>query len=156
MRTLVLIAAASVLFAGAAAQEDPGTGALVVERTAGRVELPVVSLNVDLQVTGTAVRGTIEQRFLNSERDEIDATYVFPLPEGAAVDDLTLTVDGRSWIGEIQEKEEAQKTFERAKVEGKRAGLVEQHRPNIFKTSVANIPAGSEVSVTLSFLDEAE
>ena len=37
VRTLVLIAAASVLFAGAAAQEDPGTGALVVETAAGRV-----------------------------------------------------------------------------------------------------------------------
>jgi len=156
VRTLVLIAAASVLFAGAAAQEDPGTGALVVETAAGRVELPVVGLNVDLYVTGTSVRGTIVQRFLNSESDTIDATYVFPLPEGAAVDHLTLQVDGRSWVGEIQEKEEAQMTFERAKVEGKRAGLVEQHRPNIFKTSVANIPAGSEVSVTLAFLDEAE
>ena len=102
VRTLVLIAAASVLFAGAAAQEDPGTGALVVETAAGRVELPVVGLNVDLYVTGTSVRGTIVQRFLNSESDTIDATYVFPLPEGAAVDHLTLQVDGRSWVGEIR------------------------------------------------------
>jgi len=156
VRTLVLIAAASALFAGAAAQEDPGTGALVVKTGAGRMELPVVGVNVDLYVTGTSVRGTIVQRFENAASETVDATYVFPLPEGAAVDYLTLQVDGRSWVGEIQEKEEAKKTFERAKVEGKRAGLVEQHRPNIFSTSVANIPAGSEISVTLSFLDEAE
>jgi Ca-activated chloride channel family protein len=156
VRPLVLIAAASVLFTAAAALEDPGTGALVAETAAGRVELPVAELSVDLYVSGTSVRSTIVQRFENPGRDTIDATYVFPLPEGAAVDYLTLEVNGRRWVGEIQETEEARKTFERARVEGKRAGLVEQHRPNIFRTSVANIPAGSEVTVTLSFLDEAE
>jgi Ca-activated chloride channel family protein len=156
VRPLVLLAAASVLCAGAAAQEDPGTGALVAETASGRVELPIVDLTVDLEVNGTSVRGTIEQRFVNPGGEAIDGTYVFPLPEGAAVDYLSLSVDGRSWVGEIQEKEEARRTFERAKVGGKRAGLVEQHRPNIFRTSVANIPAGSEVSVTLSFLDEAD
>jgi Ca-activated chloride channel family protein len=156
VRALVLIAAASVMFAGAAAQEDPGTGALLATIGGERVALPVTSVDVDLYVTGTSVRGTIVQRFQNPEREPFDATYVFPLPEDAAVDYLRLEVDGRIWVGEIQEKEEARKTFERAKAEGKRAGLVEQHRPNIFKTSIANVPAGSEVSVTLSFLGEAE
>lgn len=156
MRGLVLLAAASVLATGAAAQEGPGTGALLADIGGERVELPVASISVELTITGTVVRGTIEQRFENPAGTTLDATYVFPLPEGAAVDGLFLTVGGRRFAGEIREKEEARRTFERAKAAGKRAGLVEQHRPNLFRTSVAGIPPGDIVTVSLTYLDDAD
>ena len=156
MRPLVLIAAASVLFTAAAAQEDPGTGALLATIGGERVALPVTSTSVELTVTGTIVRGVIEQRFENPADVPLEAIYLFPLPEGAAVDGLTLTIAGRRFAGEIREKEEARRTYERAKESGKRAGLVEQHRPNLFRTAVAGIPAGETVMVRLSYLDDAD
>ena len=156
MRRLVLIAAASALFAGAAAQEDPGTGTLLATIEGERVALPVRSIEVSLDVTGTIVRGTIEQRFDNPYDRPLEARYVFPLPEGAAVDGLTLTVGGRRFAGEIREREEARKVYERAKETGRRAGLVEQHRPNLFQTSVAGIRSGEPVIVRLTYLDDAD
>jgi Ca-activated chloride channel homolog len=156
VRGLVLIAAASVLATGAAAQEDPGTGALLATIGGERVELPVASVEVELTITGTIVRGTIEQKFENPADERLDATYVFPLPEGAAVDGLSLTVGGRRFAGEIREREEAKATFERARAAGRGAGLVEQHRPNLFKTSVAGIPPRDVVTVQLTYLDDAD
>jgi Ca-activated chloride channel family protein len=97
----------------------------------------------------------LTQSFENPTDETLEAVYVFPLPEGAAVDGLELTVGDHRYRGEIREKEEARKTYEQAKVEGKGAGLVEQHRPNIFRTSVANIPPHATVVVRIETLDEA-
>ena len=152
MSSAILLALAVSLPPG----DDPGTGALLARIGGVVVPLPVDSMDVTLSISGPIVRGRVVQTFDNPTEDTLDAVYVFPLPEGAAVDGLTLQVGDRTFAGTIQEKEEAQRTFEQAKVEGKGAGLVEQDRPNIFRTRVANIPPHASVVVHLDTLDEAE
>ncbi len=51
----------------------------------------------------------------------------------------------------IQEKAQAQKTFEAAKTEGKAASLLQQHRPNMFTQQIANLMPDLPVTVTLSY-----
>src|SRR4029078_969078 len=53
--------------------------------------------------------------------------------------------------GMIQEKEEAPRTFEKAKSEGRKAALVEQQRPNLFTNSVAHIGPNEMVRVTIEY-----
>lgn len=158
---LLAILAAPVLVTGAAARasgpgDDPGTGALVV-RHGDRLEaLPMASMSVELAVSGIMVRGKVAQSFTNPTGDTIDAVYMFPLPQGAAVDGLVYEVGGRSYAGVVREKEEAKKIFAEAQAAGRGAGLVEQHRPNLFRTSVANIPPHATVVLRLTTIDEAE
>ena len=157
-RPILILAAASVLTTGAVAQEGdrPGTGELLARIDGFEVPLPVTSMNVELWVSGPIVRAYVRQTFTNPTDEVLDAAYVFPLPEGSAVDGLDLQVGDRNFSGRIREKEEARRTYETAKADGKGAGLVEQHRPNVFRTSVANIPPGASVVVGLSLLDEAD
>jgi Ca-activated chloride channel family protein len=75
--------------------------------------------------------------------------YVFPLPETAAVDRLRMVVGERVIEGQVREKEEARQVYETARREGVRASLVEQHRPNVFSTRVANVAPGETVEVVL-------
>jgi Ca-activated chloride channel family protein len=150
-----------MLAIGAAAQEgpapgDPGTGALLARTGGTTISLPLASMEVDLSVAGPLVHGIVVQEFNNPTAQPLEAVYVFPLPEGAAVDGLVLEVDGRRFTGEIRENEEARRTYEHAKSEGKHAGLVEQHRANIFRMSVANIGPGAKVGIRLSYVDEAD
>lgn len=112
---------------------------------------PQVENDVELRVTGMIARATVEQTFENPSDEVVEAVYVFPLPETAAVDGLTLDVGSRRIVGEIRAREEARQTFERAKSEGKKASLLEQSRPNLFTTSVANIGPGESVKVELSY-----
>ena len=159
--TILIPAAASMLALGAAAQDapapdDPGTGALLATTGGATIALPLAAMDVSLSVSGPLVHGIVSQQFTNPTGTPLDAVYVFPLPEGAAVDGLVLEVDGRRFEGEIRENDEARKTYERAKTQGRRAGLVEQHRANIFRTSVANVGPGAEVVIRLSYVDEAE
>ena len=76
-----------------------------------------------------------------------EAVYVFPLPERAAVDHLTMHVGERVIEGEIRERAEARRAYEDAKAQGRRTTLFEQERPNLFTMSVANIVPNQTVAV---------
>ena len=119
---------------------------------------PTLKTDVRIAVTGLITRATVTQEFLNPslEKDAwAEGLYVFPLPDTAAVDHLRMKIGERIIEGQIKEKAEAKKVYEQAKQEGKRAGLVEQERPNIFTTSVANIGPGERITVEIEYQETA-
>jgi len=115
------------------------------------VPAPLLETDVDLRVTGPVARAIVRQQFVNPTSDWVEGVYVFPLPEDAAVDHLRLHVGDRVLEGVIRERAAAKATYEQAKREGRRTGLVEQERANIFTTSVANIAPGASVAVEIEY-----
>jgi len=132
---------------------DVGTGRLLFrgERGESFVAAPLVKTAVDIQVSGIVARARVIQNFRNDGANWVEGIYVFPLPEGAAVDRLKLRVSERVIEGEIQERQQAQRTYQQAKSQGQRAGLIEQERPNIFTTSLANIGPGETIAVEIEY-----
>jgi len=122
---------------------------------AGRyIPAPILRMDVQISVTGTIARTKLHQEFVNPSREKddwVEGIYVFPLPETAAVDHLRMKVGERTIEGQIKERTEAKKVYEQAKQEGKRASLIEQERPNVFTTSVANIAPGDRVTVEIEY-----
>ena len=118
-----------------------------------RAECPLKHTDVKAEVSGQLARVTVTQEFLNPFRDKIEAVYVFPLPQSAAVDDMTMIVGDRTIKGKIKRREEAQAIYEAAREAGQTAGLLDQERPNIFTQSVANIAPGAEVKITISYVE---
>ncbi|MBI4628306.1 MAG: class GN sortase [Candidatus Rokubacteria bacterium] len=112
---------------------------------------PVLRTDVEMRVTGMVLRATVRQEFANPSGEWAEGVYVFPLPEEAAVDHLRMRVGARIIEGVVQERAAAKAAYEQAKQEGKRASLVEQERPNIFTTSVANIPPGAAIEVEIEY-----
>jgi Ca-activated chloride channel family protein len=110
---------------------------------------------VDIDVVGIVARVSVKQRFRNQSADWVEGIYVFPLPDDSAVDELSMTIGSRRIEGEIQEREEAKKTYEQARAAGQHASLVEQERPNLFTTSVANIAPGQEIVIDIGYLQTA-
>ena len=106
---------------------------------------------VQMDITGNINRVTVEQSFTNPSNDWAEGVYVFPLPEDSAVDQLRMYIDDRVIEGQIHEKKAAKKIYEKAKKEGKSASLVEQQRPNIFTTSVANIAPGGTITIAIEY-----
>src|SRR6266516_1268724 len=115
------------------------------------VAAPSVETDVDLRVRGLILRGEVTQRFLNPESTCVEAVYAFPLPEDSAVDTLRMKVGNRVIEGEIKEKEDAKKTYDKAKSEGKKASLLTQERPNLFTVSIANIGPGENVTIAIAY-----
>jgi Ca-activated chloride channel family protein len=106
---------------------------------------------VKMDITGNINRVIVEQVFTNPSDMWAEGVYVFPLPEESAVDQLRMYVDERVIVGQIHEKENAKKIYEQAKSEGRSASLVEQQRPNIFTTNVANIAPGGTIKVAIEY-----
>ncbi len=101
-------------------------------------------------------RVDIRQSFTNPGTDWTEGFYVFPLPTGAAVDTLELRVAERRIAGEIHEREAAKNIYRQARESGRRAGIVEQGRPNLFSLSVANIPPGETVYIHIGYFLKVE
>lgn len=136
--------------------DSVGAGELLRRSAAGWVPLPVVDVDVDLQVNGLIVHGKVEQSFDNPTGEVVEALYVFPLPDRAAVHRMEMQVGDRRIVSVIREKAEARKVYERAKSAGRKAALLDQRRPNLFTTAAANINPGETVTVVLEYFEELE
>jgi len=127
------------------------SGALLLKDGERFVEAPQLGTDIDLTVSGPTARARISQIFRNPTQSWVEAVYVYPLPEGGAVDTLKMVVGDRIIVGDVKERQTAKLAYERAKANGQKAALTEQERPNIFTNSVANIGPGETVVVQIEY-----
>src|ERR1051325_7430372 len=139
----------------AIAQTGETSGALVVLDPTGKTkrQCPLKHTDVKAEISGFLSRVTVTQEFTNPFPDKIEAIYTFPLPQSAAVDDMTMIIGERKVKGKIMRRQEAQAAYENAKQMGQVASLLDQERPNIFTQSVANIMPGQEIRITISYVE---
>lgn len=132
--------------------DDAGSGHFVFRDSSGQYE-PAIMLDsdVEVRVSGPVAHVTLSQRFRSKQRRFVEGSYVYPLPETAAVRGMEIRIGDRRIVGEIHEREQAEQIYEQAREEGNQAGIVNQQRPNIFSTAVSNIPAGEEIEVVLQY-----
>lgn len=128
--------------------EDAGVGALRTERG----NLPLEHLDVRASVTGLVGRVVLTAGFVNTHDTALEATYVFPQPDRAAVTGMKMTAGDRTVVADLQERAQARQTYDDAIAAGKRASIVEEERPDVFTMRVGNIPAGERVAVELTLV----
>ncbi|HEU0031325.1 MAG TPA: VIT and VWA domain-containing protein [Kofleriaceae bacterium] len=138
---------------------------LVVAGTARAGELPrmcglhppsgppmaMLDSDIDVVVRGPIVEATITQKFQNRTDHATEATYIFPLPEDAAVTAMAIKSGNRTYRASIEKREEAQRRYEDAVRAGVAGALLDQERPDVFTQTVAAIPPRGTVEVTLRF-----
>lgn len=128
---------------------DPGAEGLYIP-------LPGIRTAVQVAVTGIAARVEITQEFNNPSTHWLEAVYVFPMPADGAVTGLRMHIADRVIDGVVKEKRRAREQYTEARREGKKASLVSQQRPNLFTSSVANIPPGESIRISLTYLQTVE
>jgi Ca-activated chloride channel family protein len=135
--------------------DDARSGSLLLKSPGkaddGYTDATRLGVDVDLTVSGPTIRARVTQIFRNPTEHWMEAIYVYPLPEGGAVDTLKMVVGDRVVVGEIKERQQARVIYEQARAGGQKAALTEQERPNIFTNSVANIGPGETVLVQIEY-----
>ena len=144
---------ASETTVSAQTQDTPGELTVVDKNGKLKAVCPLKHTDVKAEISGFISRVVVTQQFENPFPEKIEAVYTFPLPQNAAVDDMTMIVGDRTVRGKILPREEAQKVYEAAKEAGQVASLLDQERPNIFTQSVANILPGEQVKITISYVE---
>ena len=150
--TVLLLAAFSSVLAEMPAQAQ--SGSLLWQMQQGYTTATLLNTEVDLQISGLLARVSVSQEFHNDGPDWVEGIYVFPLPDGAAVDRMRLHIGERFIEADVKEKEDAKKIYNTARQAGKKASLVEQQRANLFTTSVANVAPGERVVVEIEYLED--
>jgi Ca-activated chloride channel family protein len=155
---LLIVFTAVALTPSAFAQDAPQgstQGSLNAFGARGRARglCPLKHTDVRASVSGFLARVTVTQEFENPFTEKIEAVYTFPLPQAAAVDDMTMRVGERTVKGKIMRREEAGEVYRAARAAGQVASLLDQERPNVFTQSVANVMPGERVTVIISYVE---
>lgn len=136
----------------AAAQTMEELGGTVEAQLDGKViHFPALKTDIEATLEGDLASIKVIQTFANPTTAPLHATYLFPLNKDAAVHAMRMEVGDEIIEAEIKKIEEAEKTFDQAKREGKAAALLTQHRPNMFTQKIANLMPGLPVKITLQY-----
>ncbi|MBU2669379.1 VWA domain-containing protein [Actinoplanes bogorensis] len=127
---------------------DAGFGMLRTDRGA----LPLDRLDVRARISGLVAHTVVTTEFVNVHDDALEATYIFPLPDRAAVTGMTMTADDRTVTAELQERGAAREAYDRAIAAGQRASIAEEERPDVFTMRVGNVVPGERVVIELSLV----
>ncbi|XP_026074209.1 poly [ADP-ribose] polymerase 4-like isoform X5 [Carassius auratus] len=117
-------------------------------------KLPLQAVNVKCKLMDLLCQVIIFQTYTNQSAVPIEAKYVFPLEETAAVCGFEAFINGKHVIGKVKEKEQARKEYKQAIEKGHGAYLMDQDAPDVFTISVGNLPPGATVLIKVTFITE--
>jgi Ca-activated chloride channel family protein len=106
-----------------------------------------VTVTIDNQVATTRV----DQVFVNEGQHEVEGTYIFPLPEEAAIGEFTMWVDGQKLAGQVLQREEARRIYEEIVRTRRDPALLEYVGRNLFQASIYPIPPGGERRIEIEY-----
>jgi Ca-activated chloride channel family protein len=136
-------------------EDTPGCGAMLAKLPKEDKEIPLPLKHTDVrgQISGYIATVDVTQKFHNPYDEKIEAVYVFPLPQNAAVNEFIMVIGERRIRGIIRERKEAEKIYREARRQGYVASLLTQERPNIFTQKVANIEPGKNIDVNIKYFN---
>jgi len=143
-----------------------GQGLLIVVNTKDAVPLPrpvvrpevrppmayrIKELAVNARLLDQVARVQVSQSFVNTGSQQMEVSFVFPLPYDGAIDQMTFLVDGKEYPAKLLKADEARKIYEGYVRRNRDPALLEWIGTGMFQTSVFPVPPGAERKVTLHY-----
>ena len=118
------------------------------------VEVPYLTIKyhrVTVTIEDQVATTHVDQVFVNEGRHEVEGTYIFPLPEEAAISEFAMWVDGEKLEGQVLERDEARRIYEDIVRRRRDPALLEYVGRNAFQASIYPIPPGGERRIELEY-----
>ena len=128
------------------AEPEAGLGAVVTSKG----NLPLDAVDIRAAIAGTSASVELTQGFRNPFDVPVEATYIFPLPDRAAVTAMRMECAGHVVEATLKERSQARADYDKAIAEGRRASIAEEDRPDVFTMRAGNIAPGERVTVRLT------
>src|SRR5581483_1913456 len=106
---------------------DAGLGAM----STGQGNLPLESVDIRATVTGLVAGVEVSQGFRNPHDVPVEATYIFPLPDRAAVTSMRMEAADHVIEAALEERGKAREDYDAAIAAGQRAAIAEEDRPDV-------------------------
>jgi Ca-activated chloride channel family protein len=115
-------------------------------------DLEIREHHVNVVIEDGYATTSVEQIFYNPNTNDLEAIYSFPIPESAAVGELIYWINDKPVIGEVVEREEARKIYEKEKEAGRNTAIAEKDSYKTFDISVYPVRAQSDIKIRLVYI----
>ncbi|MBU4200512.1 MAG: VIT and VWA domain-containing protein [Verrucomicrobia bacterium] len=106
-----------------------------------------VTVKIQDQVAVTEV----DQTFFNPNNQQLEGTYMFPVPRGAQVDKFSMDINGKQVEAELLDADKARKIYEDIVRKMKDPALLEYAGQSLFKLRIFPIEPRSEKRIKLQY-----
>jgi Ca-activated chloride channel homolog len=120
-------------------------------RTDCAAYLSVKNHNVTVTIDNQVARAHVDQTFVNPSSYQLEGTYIFPLPDDAAIDDFAMWVDGQKLEGTVLDKAQALQIYEDIVRRRRDPALLEYVGHGAFQARIFPIAPHSEKRVEISY-----
>ncbi len=144
---LTLLCVAGILAIGGAAHAQ----GILIPKDKSLPALAIESHRVSIKINDQGAVTSVEQVFRNHTNRQLEATYVFPLPQGAAVQEFALWMNGKKVSGEVLEAGRAKQIYTDIVRRMRDPGLLEYLGNNLFRASIYPVPPNSTQKVQIAF-----
>ena len=107
--------------------------------------------HVNVLVRDQIASVSIDQEFVNTSSGMIEVEYLFPVPPGAAIDSMTLIVDGKEFAARLLEADEARRIYENIVRQKKDPALLEYAGFGLYKTRAFPLQPGKPCKVIVTY-----
>lgn len=116
--------------------------------------LPPWSISLHVSIIQDTASITATQTFWNNSENVIPhGAYTFPLPNGCTVTGFTCRIGTEKVLsGTVKSKQEAEELYKQHLTTGRASGFLEQNTPEVYTTTLGNIPPNTKIQVDLSFI----
>jgi Ca-activated chloride channel family protein len=107
--------------------------------------------HVEVDINDPVALTKIDQVFVNSFNRDIEADYIFPIPDGAAIDRFIAWLDGHKMEAELLDSDQAKRIYENIVRQRKDPALLEYIGRGMYRLRVYPIPANGEVRIKIEY-----
>jgi Ca-activated chloride channel family protein len=113
--------------------------------------LPIKSIKIDTKISSQVATTHVEQVFRNDTPAILEGTYLFPIPESAAIAEFAIWDGDRRLVGEVRTKEEARRIYDEIVRRQRDPGLLEYAGKDLFQASIFPIPPHSDKKLEITY-----
>lgn len=113
--------------------------------------LEVVYHHVDVKIDGQVATTSVDQEFYNPNHQQLEGTYLFPVPRGAQIDKFKMDIGGKLVEAELLPAAKARQIYEDIVRKAKDPALLEYADRDVFKVRIFPIEPNSRKRVKLSY-----
>ena len=106
---------------------------------------------VDVTIVDQVATTKVDQVFVNEASYPVEGTYIFPLPEDAAISSFDMWVDGQKLEGKLLGRDEARAIYEDIVRRQRDPALLEYVGRGAFQASIFPIPPGGQRRIELTY-----
>ena len=115
--------------------------------------LEVTSHHVDVRIDGQVAVTSIDQEFYNPNDQQLEGTYLFPVPKGAHIDKFSMEIGGQMTEAELLPADKARQIYEDIVRKLRDPALLEYAGRDLFKVRVFPLEPHGRKPVTITYTE---